>query len=187
MLLDFQPMKNPPEQPEDVAWYGRDVLLDWFKRHPDAKDPDLAKEIHSTKQTVGKIRKGETRVGTNFAMKMADLAGVTWEEFKKRAAQEFKQRGGETRTEYDERYPNRAAVIEVLKDELHPETIKRAGKGALDSDSDMSRSEWFDEIRTFDRRVRRELENPAAEASARAARRKQVESALDDEDVPKPR
>ena len=85
--------------------------------------------------------------------------------------------------EYEDRYPNRAAVLRVLAAELHPETIERARRIALKSTDDMAASEWFDDIRALDRQVRRELAQPEQAREQRAAKRKEVEDVLDDEDT----
>ena len=184
MSLDFPSMRIPPELPNDVAWYVRHVINEYLREHPEATDPSVAALVGSTKQTIGRVRNGLTRAGTNLATKVAEkLCRVSWEEFKRRAAREHKkQPSAEITTEYVDRYPNRAAVLRLLSPELHPETIKRAKQIALKSDDDVAASEWIDDIRSLDRKVRRELAHPERAAEERAAKRRQVEEVLDAED-----
>jgi transcriptional regulator with XRE-family HTH domain len=177
-----------PEVSDAVAWYVREVLSKWMEDHPNETKASLARTMDVTKMTTGKILNGEARPGLAASQKTAELVGMDWKRFQALAATEYRARGErEMRTEMDDRYPNRAAVLKVLAAELHPETVVRAKKIALKSVSDMMASEWIDDIRALDRQVRRELANPDHAKREREAKRKEVEAALEEEDTDRPR
>jgi hypothetical protein len=172
-----------PEVSDAVAWYVREVLTKWLAENKGETPASLARLIKVSKMTTGKLVKG-TRPGLKLARHTAThLLKMPLEKLEEIAAIEYRARGErEMRAEMDDRYPNRAAVLRVLAAELHPETVKRAKTINLQSVDDMLASEWFDDIRALDRRVRRELADPDRAKAERSEKRRQVESALDDED-----
>lgn len=128
----------------------------------------LAKASGVSKTAIGLILKERSSIGSKVAKGVGALFGMTLDEVQENAEREFAAKFDEPRVERPERYPNRAAVLALLRADLEPEVVTRVESRALSSPTDMPKMWWIRTVLNEQEAVRLERENPLAVAAARA-------------------
>jgi transcriptional regulator with XRE-family HTH domain len=128
----------------------------------------LAKASGVSKSAIGLILKERSSIGIKVAKGVGRLFGMTLDQVLENAEREFAAKFEETRVERPERYPNRAAVLALLRADLDPEVVTRVESRALSSPTDMPKMWWIRTVLNEQEAVRLERENPLAVAAARA-------------------
>lgn len=154
--------------------YVRDLMARWLRGEGTAPADaqrnmaGLAKASGVSKSAIGLILKERSSIGIKVAKGVGRLFGMTLDQVLENAEREFAAKFEETRVERPERYPNRAAVLALLRADLDPEVVTRVESRALSSPTDMPKMWWIRTVLNEQEAVRLERENPLAVAAARA-------------------
>lgn len=164
---------NTELSPASVS-YVRDLMARWLRGEGTAPADTqrnmagLAKASGVSKTAIGLILKERSSIGSKVAKGVGALFGMTLDEVQENAEREFAAKFDEPRVERPERYPNRAAVLALLRADLEPEVVTRVESRALSSPTDMPKMWWIRTVLNEQEAVRLERENPLAVAAARA-------------------
>jgi hypothetical protein len=169
-------------------------VVDWLAAEDGRTAAGLARKLGVTDAQIITLKKHGRGAGPETIRAIAGLAGVTAEEIERRALDAWDASAPAPRelvVERPARYPNLAAALAFLGDEVLPETHRVMAGVKLKSNDDLPRAEWVDEILNTDRQLRRRAKMLPAEVDAEDARKeRQTDAAverirppaLDDED-----
>lgn len=115
---------------------------DWIPAGHNAKE--LAVECGVSPTAVSDFRAGKRGAGYGVAKAIARLQGRSRDDMEREALEWWKARGGTVQNR-DDPYPNRAAALEFLKNEVPAEVLARVREISLDV-SDPSRAWWVARI-----------------------------------------
>lgn len=132
-----------------AAKHVRQALLAFVARFPNQLD--AAKRLGVSQQHISRMVRADNPdpPGIYVAIDLARELGMTFEELTR----------GQEIVIADERYPNRAeAAAFARKSGISEEAIANVNSMALKSDSDLTPLDWLEEMKTEDRRIRREAQ-----------------------------
>lgn len=145
----------------------RDYLARYKAEHS-LSNQAVGDHIGASKMHVGQILNGEANAGFRIAAAVARKLNLSVEQLEQEARKawvaEFGDEGGPA-LERPERYPNRAAVLAMLRDDLDAEVVRRVESRMLSSPSDMPRIWWVRAIINEIQNVELEREQPGAAAA----------------------
>lgn len=131
----------------------------------------IAEETGFTTAHIANIRSGKGRAGQGFAVALAKVWGMTFEELEQAAGEWAAARVGDRWVEYDPRYPNLAEAVAILRREgrIDPTFLDEAIRTQLRSPTDLPTSMWmrFLELEANAARRERAAESPAGGAPRR--------------------
>lgn len=154
--------------------YVRDLMQRWLRGEGSAPNGEprnkagLAKAAGVSKTAIGQILEGRNSIGAKVATGVGALFGLSFDEVKVNGEREFAAKFDDQRIERPERYPNRAAVLSLLRAELDPEVVTRVESQALASPVDPPKTWWIRTVLQVQEAVRLERDNPLAVAAARS-------------------
>jgi transcriptional regulator with XRE-family HTH domain len=161
------------EVTDAVEWYALREIRAWLDTHKADRETvaSLARKVGMSKMHLGNVLKTERGVGIELTRNFAKLLGLPLEEFETRAEAAYREhrRGLETRIELEERYPNRAAILSALGDELDPVARRAVQSLELHSAGDPPKAWWMRRVLTEIERAQLEREHPELVEAKREA------------------
>jgi len=153
--------------------YLQQVIVDWLAEKAGRTNVELAQLTGLTDAQIITIKKHGRGVGDETTRQFAHLLGISRDELEARALAAYREQPppAETRVEYIERYANRTKALEMMGDDIRPETKRRVLSWAFNSEVDLPVSMWLDRIRVEDAGVRWEEEHPRLAEEHRATKR----------------
>lgn len=129
--------------------YVSEYLRDWLDREWFAKghnQVELAKRCGVTKTMVSDFKNRNRNAGYDILTGVARVMGRTRDEIEAEALVWWRARGEDEHVKRQDRFPNRTAALEFLRDEIPTDVAKRIRAINLDATDDPSRSWWVARI-----------------------------------------